>query len=140
MKSQNISSYWGLGPRNYIWVNWAHKTYPAISPKSWLQYSQAGPYSRELCEESSKIMKYQNNSWLWDLESRNYIWANWAHKTYPARSPQPWLQYSHAQPHFLKNYKANPINSWTLKKFLDLGARGLETTFGPVGPTRRIQP
>ena len=42
MKSQKMS--WGLGPRNYIWATWAQKTYPAISPELWLQFSLTGAY------------------------------------------------------------------------------------------------
>ena len=34
----------------------------------------------------------------------------------------------------------NPIKSWNLKKFLNLGVWDPETTFGPLGPKRRIKP
>ena len=44
MKSQKMSLAWGMGPRNYIWVTWAQKTYPAISSEPWLQFSQRGPH------------------------------------------------------------------------------------------------
>ena len=54
---------------------------------------------------------------------RNYIWATWAHKMYPAtspeswlqfsqtrhkKSPEPWLEFSQMRPHFLKNNEMNP--------------------------------
>ena len=41
---------------------------------------------------------------------------------------------------FFQNHEMNPIKSWNLKKCLDLGGWGLETTFGPLGPKRHIQP
>ena len=44
MKSLKIYWLWCLGPRNYIWVTWAQKTYPTISPEPWLQYSQTRPH------------------------------------------------------------------------------------------------
>ena len=39
---------------------------------------------------------------------RNYIWASWAQKKYPAISPEPWLQYLQTGTHFLNNYEVNP--------------------------------
>ena len=75
---------------------------------------------------------------LWGLGPRNYIWATWTQKTYPAISPEPWLQFSKTGPHFFKNHEMNPIKSWHLKKCLDLGVWGLETTFRPLGPRRCI--
>ena len=45
MNSQNISSPWDMGSRNYIWVTWVQKTDPAISPEPWLQFSQTEPHS-----------------------------------------------------------------------------------------------
>ena len=59
----------------------------------------------------------------WDLGHVNYIWATWAHRTYPATSPEPWLQFSQTGPHFLKNHEINSIKSWNLKKCLDLGPK-----------------
>ena len=32
------------------------------------------------------------------------------------------------------NFEINPTKSWNLKKFFDLQAWGLETTFGPLVP------
>ena len=76
MKPQKI--YWpiSLGPRNYIWANWAQKTYPAKSAEqSW--------------DKCNKIMKPQKIYWPWGLGLRNYIWATRVQKTYPAISPEP---------------------------------------------------
>ena len=77
-------------------------------------------------------------SWPWGLGPRNYIWFNWAQKTNPAVSPEPWLQFSQTGPHFLQNHNMNPIKLWNFKKFHDLGVWGLETTFGRLGPERHI--
>ena len=33
-----------LGPRNNIWANWAQKTYQAITPEPYHQFSQTGPH------------------------------------------------------------------------------------------------
>ena len=85
-------------------------------------------------------MKPQKIYCLWDLGPRNYIWATRAQKTYPATSPEPWLQFSQTRPHFLNNYEINVIKLRNLKKFIALGTWGLETTFGPLGPRRRILP
>ena len=54
-------------------------------------------------------MKSQKIFWPWALGPKNYIWASWAQKTYPAKSPEPWLQFSQTRPHFLKNQEMNPI-------------------------------
>ena len=62
----------------------------------------------------------------------------WAQKTYPSASPEPWLQFSQTRPHFLQNHEENPVKIWNLKKFIDLGAWGLGTSFGWLGPRRRI--
>ena len=59
---------------------------------------------------------------------------------YAAIGLQPWLQFSQIRPHFLKKYDINPIKLRNLKKHLDVWVWGLETTFGPLGPRRRIQP
>ena len=59
----------------------------------------------------------------WDLGHVNYIWATWAHRTYPSTSPEPWLQFSQTGPHFLKNHEINSIKSRNLKKCLDLGPK-----------------
>ena len=58
---------------------------------------------------------------------------------YPTISP-PWLQFSQTRPNFFKNHEMNPINLWNLKKFINLEARGLENTFGPLEARRCIQP
>ena len=55
-------------------------------------------------------------------------------------SQDTWLQFSQTGPHFFKNYEMNLIKLKNLKKYLDLGAWGLETKFGPLGPGRHIQP
>ena len=34
------SSLWGLGSKNQFWASWAQKTYQAISPEPWIQFSQ----------------------------------------------------------------------------------------------------
>ena len=44
MKYQKISSLWGLGPRNYIWAAWAQKTYQAITPEPYHQFSHKGSH------------------------------------------------------------------------------------------------
>ena len=80
--------------------------YQAISPESWLQFSQTGPHFLKNHEANHEISK---NVLTLGLGPRNYIWANWAHKTYPAISPETWLQFSQVGPHFLKNHENNPI-------------------------------
>ena len=75
-------------------------------------------------------MKSQKIDGSWGLGPKNYIWATWAYKTYPAASPEPWLQFSQTRPHFLKNHEKNPLKLCNLKKFIDFGAWGLGTTFG----------
>ena len=40
--------------------------------------------SSQLSHESNKIMKFQNNSWPWDLGPGKYIWTIWAQETYRA--------------------------------------------------------
>ena len=91
-------------------------------------------FSQEPWDKSNKIMKSQKMSWPWAVGPKNYIWATWAQKIYPSISPEPWLQFLQTGPYFLKNHVMNPINSWNLKKYLDLEIRGLEITFGLVGP------
>ena len=49
--------------------------------------------------EISKIMKSQKIDGSWGLGPKNYIWATWAGKTYPATSAEPWLQFSQTRPH-----------------------------------------
>ena len=97
-------------------------------------------FSSESWVTSIKVMKPRKIYWPWGLGPRNYIWANWAQKTYPTIRPEPWLQYSETTPHFLKNHKMNPIKFWNVKKLVNLGTWGLETRFGPLGPRRCIQP
>ena len=91
-------------------------------------FTNRASFSQELWDEFSKIMKSQKISWPCGLGPRNYIWAIWAQKTYQIC------------PHSLKNHEMNPIKSWNLKKYLDLRVWGLETTFGPLGPKKRIKP
>ena len=50
---------------------------------------------------------------------------------------EPKLQFSQTGPQFFKNQEKNPIKSWNLKKMSS--PWDLETTFGPLGPIRRIQ-
>ena len=38
------SSLWCLGPKNQFWANWAQKTCQAVSPESWVQFSQTRPH------------------------------------------------------------------------------------------------
>ena len=71
---------------------------------------------------------------------RKYIWATLAQKMYPAISPELLLQFSQTRRHFLKNHEMNPLKSWNLKEFIDVGASGLETTFGSLEHRRHIQP
>ena len=85
-------------------------------------------------DKCDKIMKPQKIYWPISLGPRNYIWANWGQKAYPTKSAEPWLQFSQKRPHFFNNHEINVIKSWNLKKFIDLGVLGLETTFGPHGP------
>ena len=73
-------------------------------------------------------MKSQKIDGSWGLGPKNHM--SWAHKTYPAASPEPWLQFSQTRPHFLKNHEKNPLKLCNLKKFIDFGAWGLGTTFG----------
>ena len=92
IKSWNLKKCLDLGPKNYIWPTWAQKMYLAISPEPWLQFSQTGPrFLKNHKINHNKIMKSQKMSWPWGLGPKNYIWATWAQKTYPAISPEPWL-------------------------------------------------
>ena len=47
----------------------------------------------------------------WDLGPKDYIWATWAQKTYPAISSESGLQSPQTGPHFIKDHKMNPIKS-----------------------------
>ena len=87
-------------------------------------------------DESSRIIKSQKISWPWGLGLRNYIWATWTQKMYPTISTGTQLYFWQTGPHFFQNYNMNPIKFWNLKKFLNLGFWGLETTFGPLEPRR----
>ena len=84
----------------------------------------------------SKALKFR----VWGLE----IWAIWAQslsqRTYQGISRESWLQFSQTRPHFLKNHEMSQLKSFNLKKCLELGVWGQETTFGPLGPRRRMQP
>ena len=51
----------------------------------------------------------------------------------------PNTNFQKEKPHYLKNHEMNPIKSWNFKTCLDLKTCCLETTFGPLGPRRRIQ-
>ena len=66
------------------------------------------------------------------------MWATWVQKTYLAISVEPWLKFSQTAPHFLQNHKMNPTKLSYLKKVLGFGVWGLETTFEPLGPRRRV--
>ena len=77
-------------------------------------------------------MKSQRISWPKGLGPSNYIWTNWTKKTYPAISPEPWLQFLQRRPHFLENLVMNPIKFWNLKKIIDFWVWGLETRFARV--------
>ena len=62
----------------------------AITPEPYCQFSKTGPhFFQESFDESNKIIKSQKISWPWGLGPRNYIWATWVKKTYPAISPEP---------------------------------------------------
>ena len=61
-------------------------------------------------------MKPQKIYWPWCLETRNFIWATWAQKTYPTISLEPWLQYPQSRPHFFKNRKINLVNYFKSQK------------------------
>ena len=140
MKSLKISWPLDQGPRNYIWATWALKIYPVVSPEPLLQFSHKEPIFLKNHEINPIKHEISKISWPWNLRSSNCIWVTWAQKTYPVIGPEPWLQFWQTRPHFLKNHEINPIESWNLKKHLDLGAWGLETTFGPLGSRKRIQP
>ena len=79
-------------------------------------------------------MKSQKISWTWVLGPRNYIWVTLAQKTCPAISSEPWLQFLHTGPRFLKNNEINPIKLWNLKKCLHLVAWALKLHLGYLGP------
>ena len=112
MKPQKIYCPWGLGPRNYIWATRTQKTYPAISPEPWIQFSETRPHFFNNHEINViKFLKPQKIYCHWGLGPRNYIWATRAQKTYPAISPEPWLQFSQTRPHFLNNHEINVIKS-----------------------------
>ena len=51
-------------------------------------------------------MKSQKIPWPWGLGPRNYILTTWAEKAYQSISPEPWLQFSQTQPHFLQNHES----------------------------------
>ena len=84
-------------------------------------------------------MKSQKMFWHWGLWPRNYIYATWVQKTYPAISPEPWIQFPQTGSHFFKNHEVNPINLWNFKKYFDLRATGLETIFGPFTVQKTYQ-
>ena len=137
MKPQKI--YWplGLGPRKYIWITWAQKIYPAISPEPWLQFSQTRPHF--LKNHEMNPIKLWNIKKLidlaaWSLETTFGLLGPRRHVE-PYISPEPWLQFSQARPHFLKNHEMNSIKSCYLKKFLDLWVWGLETTYWAISST-----
>ena len=72
MKSQKISWPWGLGPGNYIWATWAQKTYPAICPEHWLQFSQTRSHflkNHEMNPIKSWNLKKLLDLGVWDLET-----------------------------------------------------------------------
>ena len=142
MKSQKIYWPWALGPRNYIWVNWTQKTYHVSNAFDLTYQTLAAIFtnrtsvSQESYNEINKIMKSQNIFWPWGLGTRNHIWTIWAQKTYRAICPEPEPQFSQAGPHFFENHQINPVKSWNLKTFLDLGIWSPETTLGPLGQVK----
>ena len=85
-------------------------------------------------DESSRIIKSDKISWPWGLGPRNYIWATWTQKMHPTISTGTQLYVSQTGPHFFQNYNMNPIKCWNLKKFLDLGFWGPETTLVHLNP------
>ena len=54
--------------------------------------------------------------------------------------PRNQLQFSETGPHFIQNYKLNPIKSSNQKKNIDIGVWAQEIRFGPVGLERFIKP
>ena len=89
MKPQKIYWPWGLGLRNYIWVTWAQKTYPTISPEPWLQFLQTGPHFLKNCEMNPvKPWTLQKIYWPWGLGPKNYTRPTWAQQTYQAINPE----------------------------------------------------
>ena len=81
-------------------------------------------------------MKFWKIAWPWVLGHKNQFRACWAQKLYQAISLKAWLQFSQKGPHFFQNYEINPIKSWNLIKYFELGVWGLKTTFGPLGLKR----
>ena len=73
-------------------------------------------FSQESWKKPSKVMKPQKIYWPWCLETRNFIWATWAQKTYPTKSLEPWLQYPQSRPHFFENCKINLVNYFKSQK------------------------
>ena len=141
MKSQKNYWPWGLGPRNYIWVTRVQKMYPVISPESWLQFSQTRPHFLKN-HEMNPIKPWNYKTFLdlgaWDLETTLGPLGS-------RRRIKPLIQNSRfnfqiSGPHFFKNHEMNSIKSCYLKKFISIGTWGLETTFGPLGPRRRMEP
>ena len=89
MKHQKNYWRWWLGSKNYIWATWAQKTYPTISPEPWLQYSQTRPHFSKNHKMNLINFEMSKNYWSRSLGPRDYIWATWAIRSYPARSPEP---------------------------------------------------
>ena len=92
MKSQKISWTWGLGPRNYIWVTLAQKTYQAISSEPWLKFLHTGP----LFLKNNEI----NPIKLWNLKKCLHLVA-WALK----------LHLGYLGPEDVSNHKSRAVAS-----------------------------
>ena len=138
MKNFQIPKLWHLGPgaKKLVQGNLGLKPFAKdlLSHKMRTLgsvFKKRITFSQELQDTPSSIMKSQKIFWPWALGPKNYIWASWAQKTYPAKSPEPWLQFSQTRPHFLKNHEMNPIKLWNLKKFIDLEVWGLQNSPKP---------
>ena len=60
MRSQKIYWPWGLGPKNYIWANWARKT-SSCKSRTLAPIFTNKTVSQELWGKSSKIVKPQKD-------------------------------------------------------------------------------
>ena len=76
MKSYIIPWPWSLGPRNYIWVTWAQKTYQAISQEPYLLRSNF-PIQNLIFFHNNKLnqIKWSNlkkylGLGVWELKTR----------------------------------------------------------------------
>ena len=72
MKSQKISFLWALGSRNYIWVTWVQKTYQAITPEPYHEFSHTGLHfiqNQKLLSMKSSNLKKSCHFGVWVLET-----------------------------------------------------------------------